>query len=176
MKVNIHIVEILGELADVFDRLDEESVEQFVGHLLRAKQVFLVASGRSRRMAQALTTRLIQLGLKAAMAGESTTSRAGRGDAVIAISRSGRTPSVNAIAQRTRSEGAMILAITASRRTPLTRLASHVVYLSADGGRQYGGSLFEQAVLLLGDAIAMDLQERAGLTDHAMDRTHTNLE
>ena len=48
----------------------------------------------------------------------------------------------------------------------------------ADGQptEQYGGSLFEQAVLLICDALAMLLQRKLGISDDQMSERHTNLE
>ena len=176
MNIRIHVVEILGELADVFDRLDQKSVEQFLVQLLKTRKIFLVGSGRSKRMAQAFALRLMQLGLPAAVAGESTTGHAGRNDMLIAVSGSGQTPSVAAIAARAKKDGARLAVFTNSQHSPLARMANNLIYLAADGGRQYGGSLFEQSFLLLADAIAMELQHRGGLSDQALDRAHTNLE
>jgi len=176
MKIDLRCVEILGELADVFEQLDSKSINRFVGYLLKARRIFFIAAGRSRRMAEAFVIRLSQLGLKASMAGETSTGRATKGDLVVAVSRSGQTNSINAIARRADADGALVCAVTSARRSSLVRTARHVFYLAADGGKQYGGALFEQAFLILADGIFMELRERAGLSEADLDRMHTNLE
>jgi len=176
VKIGIRCVQILEELANLFERFDERHVTRFMAQLLRAQRIFLLAAGRSRRMAETFAARLTQLEIKAQMVGDSTTGRAGAGDVILAVSRTGRTPSVIAIAKRGVGDGAKLLAVTTSRRTPLARMAKAVIRLPADGGKQYGGTLFEQAFLILADAIVMDLQEKAGLTDADLDKGHTNLE
>ena len=176
MKIDLRCVEILGELADVFERLNSKAINRLVGYLLRARRIFFLAAGRSRRMAEAFVIRLGHLGLRAAMAGEASVGRATKGDLVVAVSQSGRTNSINVVAKRAEADGALVCAVTSARRSPLVRVAKHVFHLPADGGKQYRGALFEQAFLILADGIFMELQERAGLTKADLDRMHTNLE
>jgi len=41
---------------------------------------------------------------------------------------------------------------------------------------QHAGSLFEQAILLLGDALAWHVQQRLGVADAQLDARHANLQ
>ena len=48
MNIRIHVVEILGELADVFDRLDQKSVEQFLARFQFWGSIVLRVAKRAR--------------------------------------------------------------------------------------------------------------------------------
>ena len=69
-----------------------------------------------------------------------------------------------------------LLAITTREDSSLAAIADVVVAVPAHHSRQFGGSLFEQASLILLDALNIDLTQADPHADQTMSRRHTNLE
>ena len=87
-------------------------------------------------------------------------------------------------AEKAVAAGAQVVAISTTTTSPLAALATHVVVLPAaqkqdHGGeisKQYAGSLFEQGVLLLLDAIFQTLWGLDGTPAEELWKRHANLE
>ena len=80
------------------------------------------------------------------------------------------------LARRAADLGARVLAITTREDSSLAAIADVVVAVPVQGSRQFGGSLFEQASLVLLDALIIDLTQDDPHADKTMSRRHTNLE
>jgi 6-phospho-3-hexuloisomerase len=81
--------------------------------------------------------------------------------------------------------GARVFAVTAVPDSPMARLADETIVISAPSKRsarparesaQYGGSLFEQALLVLLDAVSLEIGRRLGRAPQDLDSRHANLE
>lgn len=176
---------ILQELTDLLKRVEAQDPERILEQIRASNRLFLYGAGRSGLMLRALATRMTHLGLAVNVVGESTCPALRPGDLLIAASGSGTTATTLLTAENARKGGASLLVLTANRQSPLAQLADTLIcvpaanYAKATEGqptRQYGGSLFEQAVLLICDALAMLLKERLGVSDDQMTERHTNLE
>jgi 6-phospho-3-hexuloisomerase len=167
---------ILDELQAVFARLDEEPLRALAVAVDRAARVVCAGQGRSGLVAAAFAVRLGHLGLDARVAGEASQPAVGRGDLVIALSRSGTTAITLHQAERARAAGAAVTAVIARPGSPLEAVADPVVILPATDTRQHGGSLFEQAALIAADAVARALQAARGLSDADLAARHDNLQ
>ena len=75
-----------------------------------------------------------------------------------------------------RDLGARVLAITTREDSSLAAIADVVVAVPVQGSRQFGKSLFEQASLILLDALIIDLTQDDPHAYKTMSRRHTNLE
>ena len=76
-----------------------------------------------------------------------------------------------------KKEGADVILITA--QTEELGLSDAVIILPARtqvATQQHAGSLFEQAVLVVGDAIAAAIQEKKGIVADDMNYRHANLQ
>lgn len=174
----------LEEVTAILDRVDDASAEAMVDAILGAQRVYVVALGRSGMLARMFAMRLMQIGLTAHVVGDVTTPAISAGDLLIAISGSGRTETVVAMARKAGGFGAGVLAITSSASTPLAELANGVVILPAVSiksdvstpTRLPLANALEQAMAIYLDCVGAMLAERCGQDNAAMMRRHANLE
>ena len=174
----------LEEVTAILDRVDDASAEAMVDAIRGASRVFVVALGRSGMLARMFAMRLMQIGLTAHVVGDVTTPAIAAGDLLIAISGSGRTETVVAMARKARGFGAGVLAITSSAATPLAELANGVVVLRAGSvksdvstpTRLPLANALEQAMGIYLDCVGAMLAERLGMDNAVMMRRHANLE
>lgn len=159
----------LAELADIVDA---------------APRVFVLGAGRSGLALRMTAMRLMHLGLAVHVVGEVTAPAIGPGDLLLAASGSGTTGGIVRAAQTAVDAGARVAAVTTVPDSPLATLAAVTVVVPAAGkldrseaaSEQYAGSLFEQLVVVLGDALFHTLWRRSGLTADELWPRHANLE
>lgn len=173
---------ILRELNDLFSALDDCAAAQTAAAVASHARVFVCGAGRSGLMLRAFAMRLAQMGKTVFVAGDTVTPAIGRGDLLLAASASGTTGGVVRNAETARAVGADLLVLTASPDAPLASMAtSGTVVLPAatkdcaGASEQVMGSLFEQAVLLFGDAVIARLVSASGDAKQMRAR-HANLE
>jgi 6-phospho-3-hexuloisomerase len=163
--------EVEGALAQV----RAEEVAALAEAVLGAQGVFLAGEGRSGLVARACAMRLMHLGLRSSVAGETTTPAAGPGDLLLALTRSGETQVTRARCEAARAAGVTVALITGA--DPGVALPADLrVTLPTGDSRQFGGSLFEQAAGLLLDALVPLLQQRLGVSAAEMAARHATLE
>jgi 6-phospho-3-hexuloisomerase len=173
-----------GELDALIARPAEQDLEAFTGLVSGADRVFVHGAGRSGIALRMTAMRLMHLGLVVHVVGDATTPAIGAGDVLLTASGSGTTAGIVRAAENATAAGASVAVITTVADSPLARLASAVVVLPAAGKQdrsgtasaQYAGSLFEQGVALLGDAIFHALWQRSGLSADDIWPRHSNLE
>ncbi|MDP6380027.1 MAG: 6-phospho-3-hexuloisomerase [Phycisphaerae bacterium] len=192
MKIERTISEILEEVRKVLAEMDREQVNALVDVALSAKCVYVTGGGRTGLMARAFAMRLMQLGLVSYVVGETTTPSIGKEDLLIACSGSGRTQVTVLMSKVARRNGARVVAITADAHSPMAKNADAIIRLPAptkydqastagNGGEtlpssQYAGSLFEQSLLVLFDAMSAEIGRRLGLHPRDVSDRHANLE
>jgi 6-phospho-3-hexuloisomerase len=177
---------ILGELRQALNAVEEAQVEALVEAILTAEKVFGVGVGRVLLSLQALVKRLNHQGIRAWYVGEINEPALTERDLLIVASGSGESVVPLGIAGLARRHGARIAHIgsnPASSLAPLTdlfvRLPVRTRLARADEtpSRQIMTSLFEQSLLLLGDALALILAERRRIQDiGSLWQFHANLE
>lgn len=175
---------IVSELSKTLAAVPDEAMERLAGDLLGASRVFVAGAGRSGLMMRAFAMRLMHLGLTAYVVGEAVTPSLASGDLLLVGSGSGETKSLVAMAEKARGLDATVALATVAPASTLARLAATVVVIPAavkDGGGSGGsaqpmGSLFEQSLLLLLDAVVLRLMARQGIDAAAMFGRHANLE
>jgi 6-phospho-3-hexuloisomerase len=124
--------------------------------------------------------------MDAHVVGETTTPPICAGDCLIIGSGSGRTPSLVAVAERASAIGAKIVLFTIDANSPIAARAHTIVDIPAvspkarnsSGGRslQPMGSLFEQCLFLLLDALILALMQENNVAEAEMFARHANLE
>lgn len=187
MSIVDTLVRITDELRVVSAGLDEAQLKALERAVLDADHVFVAGTGRSLLMIRGLAMRLMQMGFIAHVVGETTTPAIGPGDLLVIASGSGETATMLVCAEKCKRFGAKLALITIHPDSPIGRLADLVVEVhtsSSKGGAtaaksiQPGGSAFEQSVLLIGDAVVMDIADAAdvGAQNAALMRRHANLE
>ena len=172
---------ILDEIDGALSAVDPSEIEAAIGALTGARRVFLVGVGRVSLALQAIAKRLNHLGIDAWMVGSINEPALEPGDLLVAGSGSGESLVPVAIARKAKDLGARILYLGASPASTIGRLADLVLHIpgpTKTGGiasRQPMASLFEQALLLVGDAICLLISRRAGTDPRSYGR-HANLE
>jgi len=165
-------------------RDNTETVRAAIDLLGAASRVFVLGSGRSGLALRMLAMRLMHLGLTVHVVGEVTTPAIAAGDVLLAASGSGTTAGIIRSATTTAATGASVIAVTTAADSPLVQLAQVAVIIPAaqkqDHGEtrsaQYSGGLFEQALLLLGDALFHVMWKESGASAEELWPRHANLE
>jgi 6-phospho-3-hexuloisomerase len=164
------------------DRRNE--IDRLVEILSTAKRIFVTGQGRSGLALRMMGMRLMHLGLTVHIVGDTTTPAIRADDVLLAASGSGTTAGVVRAAGGAVATGARVAAITTDPGSPLAGLSAASIIVPAAGkldrsgaaSAQYAGSLFEQAVLVIGDAIFHSLWVRSGATADELWPRHANLE
>jgi len=174
---------VLGELSRASAAVNWEQWERLPGLTLQSKAVFAVGSGRSGLALRMGAMRLMHLGRIVHVVGETTTPAIRAGDLLIAVSGSGSTSAVVHAAEVARTQDAVVAAITTNASSDLARAATHVLIIPAaekthqvaQVSQQYAGTLFEQMVIVLLDAVFHELWQRSGVPGEELYRRHSNL-
>jgi len=180
MKFREALRRVEGEVSTALGKINAAEAERLQEALLKANRIFVVGQGRSGLVMRAFANRLMHIGRTVFVVGESTTPAAGKGDLLVACSKSGETGTTCLIAEKAKRAGAMVAALTARRDSRLARTADIVMGVAEERGStvssQFGGSLFEQSCLLILDAICLVLSVRLRQSNERMMSRHTNLE
>jgi len=185
MPIRRAINDILAEVQGTLARVLPEGPERLTEEILKADRIYVVGGGRSGLMARALAMRLMHLGLVTYVVGETTTPAIQSGDLLLACSASGETHVTVLMSQVAREAGARVFAVTAMPDSPMARQADETIIIpapskvtspEAGASAQYGGSLFEQALLVLLDAVSAEIGRRLGTPPQELDSRHANLE
>lgn len=167
----------LNELSEISAVLNDDQWVQAAEQIIQAKRVVFSAQGRSGFCARCLVCRLMHIGIDAHMAGQPDTPAIGPGDLLVAISSSAKTQITCNHLNTAKKVGAHSVLITASEESGLP--ADYILCIPARSKVatvQHAGSLFEQSVLLAGDALCWFIQQKMGTTEEIMNRRHANLQ
>lgn len=175
---------IQDEIAAVAGGVDPEEVAGLASELRLAGRIFVAGAGRSGLVLKMAAMRLMHLGLTVHVVGETTAPAIRSGDLLLAASGSGTTASVVKAAETAAAQGARVAAYTTNAGSPLAEVASAVVLIPAAQktdhrsgvSRQYSGSLFEQVLLAVTEAVFHGLWDDAAATPEELWLRHANLE
>lgn len=175
---------VLGEVGNTAAQVSTEQLHQAAGLLARADRVFVAGAGRSGLVLRMAAMRLMHLGLNVHVAGDTTTPAIRKGDLLLVASGSGSTSGVVGAAETAARAEARVAAFTANPGSPLAGLADVVVVLPAQQktdhasgvSRQYSGSLFEQVLFVVTEAVFQSLWASADVPAEQLWLRHANLE
>lgn len=175
---------ILLENQKLTSQINFSQIAEIVPFIQNADRIFVVGAGRTGLTLKAAAMRLMHLGFTVFVVGETTTPAIRKGDLLIAGSGTGTTSSIVKAVEKSVSAEAKVISISTTKESPLAALSNHVAILPAaqkqDHGatisKQYAGSLFEQSVLLLTDAIIQTLWKLDGTPAEELWKRHANLE
>lgn len=185
MQTSQYLSEILQELNSSADFISNDAAEKLVNGILESKKVFVAGAGRSGFMAKAFAMRMMHMGISAHVIGETVTPGFEKEDILIIGSGSGETKSLVSIADKAKSIGGTIAAVTIFPESTIGQMADIVVQLPGSPKDQSEsdyktiqpmGSLFEQTLLLFYDAVILRFMEKKGLDTNKMYGKHANLE
>ncbi|MCX8204217.1 MAG: 6-phospho-3-hexuloisomerase [Candidatus Nezhaarchaeota archaeon] len=192
------LTELSNFVSKLTERIDREQVEKMLGMLIEAwswgKIVLIAGAGRSGLVGRAFAMRLMHLGFRTYVVGETITPGIGFNDLLIAISGSGTTGIVVAAAEAAKRVGAKVIAVTSFPDSPLAKIADHVVIVPGRAkvseeadyfSRQILGmheplaplgTLFEVGTMMFLDSIIAELMHRLGKTEREMRARHATIE
>ena len=176
---------ILEECAQALESIDEAQSEQLIGAILSAEKIYFCGVGRVMSSLQSICKRLAHLGLDTHCVGDVTEPAATPNDLLIVASGSGESLFPKAMAEKAKALNVKIAWIGSNVDSSIARLADIRVRIPVQSklyredeivSRQPMTSLFEQALLLFGDAIAMEIIERRQIRIKELWQYHANLE
>lgn len=186
MSYQNHYKLILEELNQSLSGVDEETVNQLTALICQSEQVFVVGVGRVLMMLQAFTKRLNHLGIQANYVGAVDEPAITDKDVLIVGSGSGESIIPLNIARKAKELGAVVVHIGVNTDSSMTAYEDLFVRIPCSTklartdevkSRQIMSSLFEQSLLLLGDAVALMIAEKNNISDmHLLWKKHANLE
>lgn len=183
-EMALNAIEISKSLSDQDAKIMEDL-------LLKAGKIYTIGVGHSGLIGKILAMKLMHLGLASYVVGDVTTPGLRKGDIVVAISQSGETTSVVALAKKAKNLGGKVIAITAFPQSSLGRIADRIVKieakapgkkfpaLSALGDEEHAnlsGALFGINTFLFFYGLICDLAVRTKQTPSEIDSRHANIE
>jgi 6-phospho-3-hexuloisomerase len=168
---------LISRVSEVLETGEEESVRETVALIASAPKVFVYGVGRSGLVGKAFAMRMVQLGLRVFFIGETITPIVEPGDVVVIVSQTGETMSAIQTANIARRVGAHVVSVTAQPSSKLAHASSLILPLRVRKDRETAkyaplGTLFENAALLLLDALVSLLMEKLGQTEEDMRNRH----
>jgi len=185
---------IAEHIKRVASKLDTGSVSDLVDNIMGAKKIFLMGAGRSGLAARAFAMRLMHLGFKVHVVGETTAPAVQPEDLVIAVSGSGETTSITNLGAISKKIGSKLATITSNKDSTLGNISDVVVivpgrpkedldYEDYQERQMIGypqlaplGTLFEISALVFLDSVISDLMVRTGESEAELKMKHTAFE
>ncbi|MBE6126283.1 MAG: 6-phospho-3-hexuloisomerase [Erysipelotrichaceae bacterium] len=177
---------VCRELENTLGSIDEKQAEAFVELVDGAKEIFCAGAGRSGFQVSGFAMRLMHMGKKSYVVGETCTPNITKDGVLVICSGSGETKSMVNHAQKAKEVGARVALITINTGSTIARLADVVVEISAVSPKsavqgafksiQPMGSLFEQSEGIFMDIAIMMLMERNKMDSDTMFGRHANME
>lgn len=173
------------EIALALGCVDTKNLEHMVARIQSADKVFFVGVGRVLLSLQAIAKRLSHLGIETHVVGEITEPAITAEDLLIVGSGSGMTLFPVAIARRAKSIGATVVHMGSNPKGDMSEIADFMVRVPVRtklclpdeiDSQQPMTSLFEQALLVLGDVIAKMIIDERHIDLANLWRRHANLE
>lgn len=177
--------QVLNELSQTLDSVDLVALERLSNDIMSSKKVFVVGVGRVLLSLQAFAKRLSHLGVDAHVVGDICEPAITEEDLLIVGSGSGMSVFPVAIAKVARRYNAKIVHIGSNPHGDVAEYADYMVripvrtklYLDDEiDSQQPMTSLFEQALYLVGDIIAMMLIRERNIDLKELWQYHANLE
>lgn len=176
---------ILNELKKTLDKVSNKEFDEALELVLGSEKNFVLALGRAGFAIKSFGMRLMHVGKEAYVVGETITPNFEAGDLLVIVSGSGETKQFLQMAEKAQRFGGKVLTITGNGQSTLANLADWKVVIPAPTkdinesqftSIQPMASLYEQSVLLLGDAIILGLMEKSDKANEEMFKKHSNLE
>ncbi len=174
------IAEIRGPLLG----MDDSAIARLADDVFAARRIVLFGMGRELLQLKAFGMRLVHLGLDAHIAGDVTALPVTQGDLVVISIGPGDLDMHRAMAGLARKSGARLVVLTAQPQAAIPQMADAVVVIPAqtmadDTGSDAllpMGTVYEIALLIYLDLVAVKLRELTGQTLDEIRARHSNLE
>jgi len=123
---------ILKKIKKITDRISPEDFDNFIDFVIKAPRIYIIGAGRSGLVARAFGMRLVHLKKKVFIVGETISPAMRKGDALVAVSGSGKTTWVIETAKVSKTLGGKVAAITWDSSSELANLADIVVVIKSE--------------------------------------------
>ena len=176
---------IVAEIGEVLDQVYPAEIERLADDLLAARRVFIFAVGRVLLSLQCLGKRLNHLGIECQTVGAMDERPIGPEDLLLIASGSGESKLPAEIAKIAKTKGAKLALITSAAESTIKSLSDTVVHLPCPTKHettrgvksvQLMSTVFDQALHVFGDVLALRIQECKNLSHEEVWRHHANLE
>lgn len=176
---------ITNEIKDALNKVNEDEVNRLIEDILSADKVFMTGVGRVLMSLQAFTKRLTHLGIEAHCVGDITEPALTSNSLLIVGSGSGCSIVPVAIAKKAKELGAKVIHIGSNVNSDVKQYCDYMVripvqtrlYLQDEiKSKQPMTSLFEQCLLIFGDAVSIEIIDRKQLNLELLWNYHANLE
>jgi 6-phospho-3-hexuloisomerase len=188
--------DLVASVQESLRRVQLGQVEKMITEMLAStdRRILVLGAGRSGLIGRAFAMRLMHLGFKVYVVGETITPSVEKGDLLIALSGSGTTKLVVVGAEIGKAVGAKIIAITSYPDSDLAQLADHVVSIKgrtkvADEKDYFLrqlmgehepmaplGTVFEISLMTFLDGVVVELMQRLKLTESELRKRHATIE
>ncbi len=176
---------IIQEIETTLGNISEKQVAQLVQSIQKADKVFFVGVGRVLLSLEGIAKRLAHLGIQTVVVGQITEPAITEKDLLIVGSGSGESAFPLIIAEKAKSFHAKVAHIGSNPESSMRKYSDVFVRIPVQTKLNLPGevpsiqpmtSLFEQSLLLLGDAIALSLIEENNIDMMGLWKYHANLE
>ena len=173
----MEIEDIIKEISNVTNMVTDEQLKLFIKKINEAKRIIVCG------MLKSFAMRLMQMGYISYVVGETITPAIKEGDLLIVASASGETNSVCQAVKSAQKENVEVIAITANEQSTLYKLQQALIKIKVSTKfntvnitKQPLGSLFEQALLIIFDAIILKIAKENENMNSVMAMRHANVE
>jgi len=159
----------LNDLGAVFKAMAEDTLDELIEEIVKAKRIVVFGLGREGLMMRAFAMRLFHMGRNVAVWGDMTTPEVGSGDLFIVSAGPGDLATARALADVARRAGARTALVTAQPKGELAKRVDVVTVIPAqtmadDRGAKPSvlpmGSLFEVAQMIAFELAILKLRPR----------------
>lgn len=173
---------VLSDLKFIITKVDENEINSLKNMINNSNRLFFAGTGRSLLMIRAAAMRFMQFGFEVYVVGETNTPSFNQDDLLIAASGSGETKSTILYAQNAKKNGGKTAVITADKNSTLAQISDQIIEIpvsklfSKKDKLLPGGSYFEEAVLILGDSLIVNIAAEKKISRDKLFERHANLE
>lgn len=173
--------EVLDEITGVLGQVSADELSAVADCIQKERRVFVSGEGRSGLMAKGFAMRLMHLGYRAFVVGETVTPAVAPGDLLIAVSGSGESAYVAADVKKARESGCTVAVLTSKAQSTIAKVAHTVLLVPGavrgDSGEarksiQLLSSLFDQSVHITLDVLCLMLSRRDQISNQEATQKH----
>lgn len=191
------MIRLMSEkISEMADSISDQQVDLFIEEILNAKRIYVMGAGRSGLVAKAFAMRLMHLGLKSYVIGETITPAMKEGDMIVAFSGSGETKTIAELCETANSLGGRICLVTSKPNSRIGKIADCTVILEShrdklnDESAEFEinqmkgqlksfaplGTLFETGAMIFADSIISAIMNVLECEENDLKCRHANIE
>lgn len=174
---------IVKEVNEVISKFNEDDMNYVINVFSKKKSIFVDGEGRSGLQGKSFAMRLMHIGYKSFVMGETITPALKENDIYVAISGSGTTKNTLNNAKAAKKLGLILIAVTSKRSSPLGEIADYVIEVPGKvkqdndmSSIQLLSSLFDQATHIVLDDLCLLISKRDNLSNDEAIKNHINVE